>query len=693
MASCQEQPSEQGRVDRHTDPESEPGSVDLETRCARLLQILTEMPDEVMVIDTAFRPVWANKVKREAFKRLDDFLNGPGKRQPEDFFGGPPAEMKDTCYCLIEGNDDICEGCVCRRAMDSMKHVRGVLYEARKSGIIVELSAAPLFSLSDGQRKVVGCVEIARPATQRERVTELPAEFLRCLSERRLLQAVVEGICTRLRYDRARLYAVDQQAGMLWGVVYAGEHPKLSAEKFQSFAFPVPQGLDKVLQRAVKAAHLSYGAKPFSWKESLGYYTATLPEDVRAEIDREGFLELEGVTSIACVPLISGDRRWMVFVDCKAAGRDITDEDLQSLTTLSKFASVAMDAIRHNELLFRFSIIGETSAGPPHQLSKIASVARFGVEVYPQLADTYQLFRQYLLEPPSKRDNEFLVWCLDLISARFSEGKAVPMRGPVQGWAEKLAAAVRTDGKSRSLEVLHDIARIAGDRIGSVEDCAKLLGGIQSKYLESLLAKFVSLLGTVGDKLPALEEMATYADALQTAFRRDKLERIEPQFIPDARRIVRSAARIARDRCARLGVGLTEQYGEEPIPTKLVAGQVFLAWLALLDNAAVAAQSESTGPLVTISVARRTAQKFSVNISNNGSQVPPDKEHLCFNEPFSTREGGTGLGLVMAADWIRNNGGEIHHGYDEKSKVTTFTTVLQCSVGTNGPTGSQEVNA
>ncbi len=92
--------------------------------------------------------------------------------------------------------------------------------------------------------------------------------------------------------------------------------------------------------------------------------------------------------------------------------------------------------------------------------------------------------------------------------------------------------------------------------------------------------------------------------------------------------------------------------------------QLFRALLNLVRNAAQALAGENIGETATRQIritGRREGSVAIVEVSDTGPGVPKKaREHLF--EPFqgSSRAGGTGLGLVIAAELIRAHGGELN---------------------------------
>ncbi|MEW6645220.1 MAG: HAMP domain-containing sensor histidine kinase [Pseudomonadota bacterium] len=90
--------------------------------------------------------------------------------------------------------------------------------------------------------------------------------------------------------------------------------------------------------------------------------------------------------------------------------------------------------------------------------------------------------------------------------------------------------------------------------------------------------------------------------------------------------------------------------------------QLFRVLLNLVRNAAQALESDSASATKQIRVTgRREGAVAIIEVSDTGPGVPQQaREHLF--EPFqgSSRDGGTGLGLVIASELVRAHGGEMH---------------------------------
>ena len=69
------------------------------------------------------------------------------------------------------------------------------------------------------------------------------------------------------------------------------------------------------------------------------------------------------------------------------------------------------------------------------------------------------------------------------------------------------------------------------------------------------------------------------------------------------------------------------------------------------------------------------AARVLLEVTDNGKGIPPDVQARLFDPFFTTREGGTGLGLPIAARIVEKHGGELRY-QTQLNRGTTFAVVL-----------------
>ena len=102
--------------------------------------------------------------------------------------------------------------------------------------------------------------------------------------------------------------------------------------------------------------------------------------------------------------------------------------------------------------------------------------------------------------------------------------------------------------------------------------------------------------------------------------------------------------------------------------------QIAQLLLNLGRNAVLATEGAGRPPRVQL-VARREAAGLALDVSDNGCGVPPSEREKVFDLFYSTRKGGTGLGLTIARRIARAHGGEIRVA-DNAAGGATFSLAL-----------------
>lgn len=134
-----------------------------------------------------------------------------------------------------------------------------------------------------------------------------------------------------------------------------------------------------------------------------------------------------------------------------------------------------------------------------------------------------------------------------------------------------------------------------------------------------------------------------------------QVERINP--------IARSLVEFEREQIALRGVELVAELAEDVPPVRVDDAQMRQALLNLVRNAADAAEEVGGGRVVV-----RTRHVVNVDgdalveisVSDTGPGIAEDVVPKLFEPFFSTKQGGTGLGLALTHQIIREHGGALH---------------------------------
>jgi signal transduction histidine kinase len=175
------------------------------------------------------------------------------------------------------------------------------------------------------------------------------------------------------------------------------------------------------------------------------------------------------------------------------------------------------------------------------------------------------------------------------------------------------------------------------------------------------------------------------ADALATALRRAQgIDRFVQAYRAMARLpapvlkpckvrgLLQEAAVLFRARWAAHGVVLTVNEPAPEIVVQLDADLMLQALLNLMTNAAEAALScRSRAPQVVLSACPQ-ASGLVFRVSDSGEGVPSGQEETIFRPFFTSKDGGTGLGLSLARQIALSHGGSLTLQQPGLGELTTF---------------------
>jgi len=139
----------------------------------------------------------------------------------------------------------------------------------------------------------------------------------------------------------------------------------------------------------------------------------------------------------------------------------------------------------------------------------------------------------------------------------------------------------------------------------------------------------------------------------------------------DLNELVTRAVGMARPRARAKEVQLAVI--ESPTEVKVKADPLLMREVMtnLLNNALEAAPR---GGRVEISTGRRVNGWPYISVADNGPGVPDERRHHLFEPHFTTKEGGTGLGLFMSYGIVREHQGDLK--YEGNRRGAQFTVSL-----------------
>jgi signal transduction histidine kinase len=118
-------------------------------------------------------------------------------------------------------------------------------------------------------------------------------------------------------------------------------------------------------------------------------------------------------------------------------------------------------------------------------------------------------------------------------------------------------------------------------------------------------------------------------------------------------------------------------------------GQLRAAFLNLLRNAR---EAMPDGGTIRVRTARGADGGVDVTIADTGSGIPTESLAKIFDPFFSTKSGGTGLGLAFTLQVVEEHGGTIQCR-SEVGRGTTFAIRLPPASGDGATTGGREAQA
>jgi signal transduction histidine kinase len=170
----------------------------------------------------------------------------------------------------------------------------------------------------------------------------------------------------------------------------------------------------------------------------------------------------------------------------------------------------------------------------------------------------------------------------------------------------------------------------------------------------------------------------------------NRLERIVQDFLrfarpspPELARV--SASQLLQEVQALLGAQFENQSiqllveSAEDVWLRADKEQLKQVLINLAQNAAESMRSKGTVTLHArqgmAKLANETQPVAILEVADTGPGIPPEVEGRLFDPFFSTKQGGTGLGLPIAARIIEKHGGYIQY-QTQRNRGTTFSVAL-----------------
>ena len=140
----------------------------------------------------------------------------------------------------------------------------------------------------------------------------------------------------------------------------------------------------------------------------------------------------------------------------------------------------------------------------------------------------------------------------------------------------------------------------------------------------------------------------------------------------DLNEILRGLVDFVAPEMAAAGVAVTRDLAPDLPAVWADEGQLRAVFLNLLRNSR---EAMPAGGTVAVRTARSADGGAEVTVSDTGSGIPPEELERIFEPFFSTKSGGTGLGLAFTLQVVKEHGGTIQC-QSEVSRGTTFSVCI-----------------
>ncbi|HOX46614.1 MAG TPA: ATP-binding protein [Myxococcota bacterium] len=253
---------------------------------------------------------------------------------------------------------------------------------------------------------------------------------------------------------------------------------------------------------------------------------------------------------------------------------------------------------------------------------------------------------------------------------------------PVLG-AEGEAHGLLVLGEEVTEQVQTKQALIQSERLAAIGRMSALVAheirnplssiGLNTELLEEALsaegAEGAELVRAIGREVERLTEVTE--DYLRFA----RLPK--PSLVPEGlNELLDELLRFMQGELTAAGIRVERELAPEVGLVAADEGQLRQAFLNLLRNSA---EAMPQGGTLAVHTARADG-RVSVRISDTGQGIAADALARIFEPFFSTREGGTGLGLPLTQQIVQEHGGRIHCE-SQPGRGTTFTVELPGAPG------------
>jgi signal transduction histidine kinase len=391
-----------------------------------------------------------------------------------------------------------------------------------------------------------------------------------------------------------------------------------------------------------------------------GYWSIGLSsKDFSHFIDPGGHLDLEDVKELAAVPISTRQGRWLLFLDSKEhPNRRFDSDDLQALTIFSRIASATLETVHQNEVRFRYVTLARTIAGLRHAMAKFVKSDQTGPQMLIPLERLLVEWRAYAKSSPAEVTRDVLDHIIRLLAQVLHEGEEMPLKGDCREMAFKLKAMLEEQGSYVPTEdILYEIARLVLSVHDERESCLAMVARESTSEMWGLAGEMIRVVTMLVRQTKATNELDILSKAMDAVAEKD--DGIEVATECNANELLDLAVRSLRKNAAKKNVRIECDFFHGPVLVKVRRGEVFLAFLELLQNAIDAAGSANADRCVRV-VSRLLHENgpAQITILNGGMAISMEKRRT-LAEGGADSKANMGLGLRFVHDWIKSNGGNV----------------------------------
>ncbi|MGL5729640.1 MAG: sensor histidine kinase, partial [Bacteroidales bacterium] len=111
------------------------------------------------------------------------------------------------------------------------------------------------------------------------------------------------------------------------------------------------------------------------------------------------------------------------------------------------------------------------------------------------------------------------------------------------------------------------------------------------------------------------------------------------------------------------------------VPLLADRGQIVQAIINLLRNASDAVKTKPSGRIRLLATFHKNSNQWVIGIENNGEPISKEMQEQIFVPFFTTKEGGSGIGLSISKQIMRNHHGNLQLTYSNQ-EATLFSLLF-----------------